>query len=734
MPLESKLVGRVYDASYDVVVIGGGVAGVCAAIAAARHECRVALLQDRPVLGGNSSSEIRVNIGGADAHGSRRHARESGIIEELRLEDRARNHEPVANGRINFVWDHVLLDAVWREPNLTLYLNTSAQQAIMSDENTLEGVLAYQSSTYRTLHLRGSIFIDASGDGGIAADAGAHFRMGREPRSEFNEPAAPERGDNLTLGSSLLFRVRDAGHPVPFQAPQWAHRFASDADLPQRKHDYFARAGFWWIEFGGTLDTIADNEEIRDELLRFVLGVWDHIKNHGDHGADNYALDWVGAVPGKRESRRFLSDHILTEHDVVGGASFPDAVAYGGWPIDLHPPEGIHSNEPPARSVAVPKVYDIPLRCLFSRNIRNLMFAGRNISASHVAFGSTRLMATGAVMGQAAGATAVLCKRYDAAPRAIQYQHIKELQQLLLRDDAYIPAVRNEDPDDLARLAHASATSSAELCIEDAEQAIPLDSARAQLFAVSGDRVDAAEVLVESSQQHETKLRATLHWAEALDDFSHAESVASATAYVPARSRGWVTLDFHQPVKPRGLYFVALQPTRGVAWLASDDEPPGTQRATLTSDGEWRYLGERGSHCFRLRPASRPFEPENAVDGIARPDGWPNIWISDPSRPLPQSITLDFGAPHKIAAVHLSFDTNLNRLMDFGPAPECVRDYALLAEQDGTWRKLARVTGNYQRRCVHTFEPVQTSKLRLDVLATNGVPTARVYEIRAYGP
>jgi len=734
VPLDSRTEGIVYDAAYDVVVVGGGLAGVCAAIAAARHGCSVALVHDRPVLGGNSSSEVRVNTGGADAHGSRRHARESGIIEELRLEDRIRNHEPVANGRINFVWDHVLLSAVWREPNITLYLNTSAQQAILFDHETIQGIVAYQGSTYRTLHLRGCMFIDASGDGEIAADAGADFRVGREARDEFAEPTAPPEADRLTLGSSILFRVRDLGRPAPFVAPEWAHPFDSDADLPDRSHAGFPHAGFWWIEYGGTRDSIADNERIRDKLLRYVLGVWDHIKNHGDHGADNYVLDWVGAVPGKRESRRFMGDHVLTENDLVRATRFPDAVAYGGWPIDLHPPEGIHALDPPCLFVPVPKVYGIPLGCLFSRNIRNLMFAGRNISASHVAFGSTRLMATGAVMGQAVGTAAALCKSDDAAPRVVQSQSIGVLQQMLLCDDAYIPGVRNEDPADVARLAHASATSAAELRVEDVAIAIRLDAPHAQLFPVGEGRVDVVEVPIQSELDSACELAASLHWVAGYDDFTHTKPVATAIGHVAPGTTQWVPLEFHQPVKPHGLYFLMLEAAEGLAWMATDDEPPGTQRARRDADGTWRYLGQRGTLGFRLSPPSHPFAPESVVNGIARPEGWPNLWISDPAQPLPQNLTLDFGAERPIASVVLSFDTNLSHLVAAGPAPECVRDYVLLAECDGEWTELARVTGNYQRRRVCTFDPVQATKLRLDVLATNGAPAARVYEVRAYGP
>jgi len=733
VPLDSKLEGPVYDGSYDVVVIGGGVSGVCAAVSAARNGCSVALVHDRPVLGGNSSSEVRVNMGGADAHGSRRHARESGIVEELRLADRFGNHEPVANGRINWMWDHVLLDTVWREPNIALYLNTSAQMVIMSDETTIEGIVAYQSSAFRTLHLRGHAVIDASGDGVVAADAGAHFRMGREARSEYNESLAPEHADALTLGSSILFKTIDLGRPVPFTPPEWAYRFETDDDLPFRNHSDFRRAGFWWIEYGGTLDIIADNEPIRDKLLAYVMGIWDHIKNRGDHGADTFALDWVGAVPGKRESRRFLGDYVLDQNDVIDATTFGDRVAYGGWSVDLHPSEGIHANEPPSQHTHLRTVYGIPFRCLYSRNIANLMFAGRNISASHVAFGTTRLIATGGVMGQAVGVAAALCKRHNTTPRKIQQDHIEELQQILLRDDAYIPGLANADPADLARTAHATATSTAELRIEQPDQAIALDAPRAQLFPVSGDRIDAVHVLLESSLGHDIDVVASLHWADALDDFSHDQAIFATEARVPHNSREWVTLDFHQVTESGGRYFLVLQPVEGVAWLTSNEEPPGTVRATR-GEGGWRHLGQRGTYCFRLDPPSHPFEADSVINGISRPDGWPNIWISDSTEPLPQSLILDLRGPKPVATVAVTFDTNLNRLIPHGPVPECVRDYALVAEVEGEWREILRIEGNIQRRRIHTFEPIPATKLRLDVLATHGVPTARVYEIRAYGP
>lgn len=444
----------------DVVVVGGGMAGVCAAIAAARNGASVVLIQDRPVLGGNSSSEIRMHIVGADCHGSRNDtdARETGILEELRLECAVRNPQRSAS-----MWDLLLYEWIKREPNIVLLLNTSCIGVKMASENLIDAVIALRNSTEDLFTVRGKVFIDCSGDGRLGAEAGAEFRKGREGRDEFGESLAPPKPDNKTMGSSILFITRKHDRPMPFKPPNWIRKFPRCEDLPYRAHSSW-EYGYWWVEWGGELDTIKDKERIRDELLAIALGVWDHIKNSGLHPeSENWALEWIGFLPCKRESRRFIGDYILTQHDLQRGEVFEDGVAYGGWPIDLHPPEGIDTKEPPNIAVKVP-LYNIPFRCLYSRNIDNLLFAGRNISATHVAFGSTRVMGTCSVMGQAVGTAAALCVRYNCTPRELGKEAIKDLQQLLLKQDAYIIGVSNSDPYDLARMAEVKASSETKGC------------------------------------------------------------------------------------------------------------------------------------------------------------------------------------------------------------------------------------------------------------------------------
>jgi hypothetical protein len=436
----------------DVVVVGGGMAGTLASISAARNGASVILLQDRSVLGGNASSEVRMHIVGADHHGNRPNedARETGLLEEIRLEDAIRNPQRSAS-----MFDLLLYEKVISEERIILMLNTHCYGVEM-DSDRIKAVYASRYSTEDFFRIEGNYFIDCSGDGRLGKEAGAESVMGREAKSAFGETLAPDRADQKTLGSSILIIAREHDRPIPFVPPPWIHRFSKP--LPHR-HIGSYEYGYWWNEWGGELDTIKDNEKIRHELQRTALGIWDLIKNSGHYrDSENWALQWIGPIPGKRESRRFIGDYVLREQDLRNGEVFDDQVAYGGWPIDLHPPGGVHSAEPPYVTTKVP-LYNIPFRSYYSRNIQNLLFAGRNISTSHVAFGSTRVMGTCAIGGQAAGTAAALCVRYNCTPRQLDRESIEELQQTLLRDDAYAIGLKNQDQDDFALASKVEASS-----------------------------------------------------------------------------------------------------------------------------------------------------------------------------------------------------------------------------------------------------------------------------------
>lgn len=465
--LDSQGIARWTEERYEVVVAGGGLSGVCAAIAAAREGAKVVLIQDRPVLGGNASSEVRMHVVGANtkrpAEDLVLEPRESGIIEEIRLENAYRNAQ-----RSPCMFDLILYEFCLKEPNLTLFLNTRVIAAEVQ-ENKIRKIKAVRASTEDGFWFEGSIFIDCTGDGGLGEAAGADSHWGREGQAEFGESLAQPEPDKETLGSTLLFMARRHDKPMPFIAPEWARKFTKEElhlrIRPRQDQEFPLEYGFWWLEWGGQLDTIKDDEKIRHELLRILMGVWDHVKSTPEYQAENWALDWIASIPGKRESRRFLGHHILTESDVIKAPPHPHAIAYGGWPIDLHPPSGVDAvTELPCIQHPVPYIFPIPLECCVSRNIENLLFAGRNLSATHVAFASTRVMATCALVGQGTGTAAAVAIQKNFSPTALlkDSEGMKDVQQRLLKSDAFLIGEKLSSEKNLAASAEILASSSQE--------------------------------------------------------------------------------------------------------------------------------------------------------------------------------------------------------------------------------------------------------------------------------
>lgn len=440
----------------DLAVIGGGIAGVNAAVAAARHGSKVILVQNRPVLGGNSSSEIHVPINGSYHFKNKfKVDRESGIVDELQLENLYYNETMSWS-----VWDHVIYNFVTREPNITLLLNTHAREAVMSGDRIIKAN-CFQQSTESEISIEADIFVDCSGDGMLAVSAGAEFRTGREGKAEFNESYAPDQPDGWVMGDSIQFSSKDMGYPVEFRAPEFAIKF--DPSKMNKRNIESLSCGFWWVEFGSDLDITDDTEKNRHRLLAYLYGAWDYVKNSGKFAqAANLALDWVGSVPGRRESRRFMGDHILSERDLTNYVHFDDAVAFGGgWSLDEHCPGALDNPTDPASFFhqRFTQMFEIPYRCLYSRNVSNLLFAGRNISVTHIALSAVRLIAMCANMGQAAGTAAAMCCQKGVTPRDIYMYHISELQECLLRDDLFIPHRPATDINDMARLASFTASS-----------------------------------------------------------------------------------------------------------------------------------------------------------------------------------------------------------------------------------------------------------------------------------
>lgn len=746
---------EVVHKKFDLIVVGGGISGTCAAISAARNGMKVALVHERSTLGGNSSSEVRLYP--EDTCSFSTWSREPGILDEIYTEERARNWEPYIEGMMNSQWDLVLYEWARREKNLTLLLNTTMREVEMADASRILGIHAVQLGTEKEFLLEAPLFIDATGDGVLIYRSGAQFRWGKEARSEYGEALAPEKPSQDVMGNTVYFRARNAGHPITFKKPEWAAEFPTEGDLTARNHG-FVKCGYWWIEVGypKPLAWIRDNEEIRDELLRQLLGVWDHIKNRCNDDevrarARNYALEFIGFWPYKRESRRLLSDYVLREKDVRNPRVRPDDIAYGVWGIDIHVPGGILEGHvppyPSPRSNAnfeqrgtLP--YGIPFRSCYSKNVVNLLAAGRPIGASYVAFASSRVLATGAITGQGVGAGAALCKKHNCHPRQVAQDHAEELQQLLLRQDASIPGVDNRDPADLARSALVTASSESPLRFPESREFHPAEFPLAQIFPVSSTRLERIELLLKSSAQKPVTVKLGLRKAAHVWDFrSDEKDLATASALLSPGQEGYVPFVFHARTEPGSLYYLHMEKQPEIAWaLWSDVEgqpalvPVGVTPADRPGATRWRPITNGKSFSMRITPEQYPYPAANIVRGTNRPDRWTNIWISDPNRPLPAWIELKLPKPAQFNSLQITFDNNINvrPKLPLFRFPDCVKSYEAAVPEGSQWKTVVTEKDNYFRRAVHTFPRVRADRLRITIQESNGTSTARIYEVRIY--
>ena len=735
----------------DLTVVGGGMAGTCAAVAAARLGLDVALVNDRPVLGGNASSEVRVWVNGATGGRHNRYSREGGLMEEILLENKARNPDGNAD-----LWDTVLIDLVRAEPTLELFLNTLVDE-IETDDGEITAVAGSQQMSERRFRFESPLFVDATGDGVLAERAGAPWRMGREAADEYGEVAAPDQADNRTLGSSIMFYTKRVDEPVPYTPPDFAHDFTQDPPevLARRADPDDHRCLYWWIEYGGEsdLDPIRDNEEIRDELWAMVYGAWDYIKNSGAFDPDDVAdlqLEWAGKIPGKRESRRILGEYVITEHDLVEQRRFDDAIGHGGWSIDLHPPAGFYDDQGRgSEHWHLDAPYAIPYRCLVPQEVDNLLLAGRHISATHVAFGSIRVQMTLATLGQAAGTAAVLCTEDETTPRALADDGIDRLQQLLLREDQWVIDVPNDDPGDLARTATVTGSAHDPLAVTTADEHYALTK-ELGIYVPTDEPIETLTLWLGGGDEPGS-LGVTVH------------DVASPEQYVPDREQRQLTVDVPagapaaveipidaNPGDGQGV-FVILDASAEVSIAARSGRQPGLLAGWRRETGGNR-LADGGREDawpttdwvprLAVEPEPTVYGPESVVDGYARPFGLPHCWrvTADDPEAIDEQLTLEWSEPVTIAAVQCTFNSRLtpwyNALVptDEPRVERCVRDYRIEARLEGEWTTVTAATGNYQRFRRHTFDAVTADALRLVVEATNGLSAAEVFELRAYGP
>lgn len=724
--------------SSDLTIIGGGITGVCAAISAARLGISVSLINDRPVLGGNSSSEFRVWVSGAQT-GWNRYARETGILEELLM----RNHYINPDGNPH-IWDSIVLDAVSQEENISLYLNTYINNVTMS-QRKITAVSGFQMRTHEEYKFTSPLYLDSTGDGAVAFLAGASFRMGREGKAEYGESLAPNVADEYTMGNTIFFYTKDMGRFVPFHRPAFAASGEELSFLEDRFRGPFideraSGCDYWWFEYGGVLDTIQDDHLITTKIQSLVWGIWDYIKNSGKFEADNLTLEWIGSLSGKRESRRFMGDYVLTQVDLETGRRFPDAVGYGGWPIDIHPPKGIYSTDAPCHQVPV-GIYDIPYRTLYSKDVDNLFVAGRCHSASRVAFSSTRVMSTCGVMGQAVGTAAFIGTRHNLLPREIGKKHMEELQQLLLKEDAYIIGKPAKDSKDLAPGAQITASSERKMENVHSDLKINLHVDHSLVLPLSSD-LDELNLLLATIK--DTHLEVEVYNTERPESYNPAACLGNHSVFLEAGDLTWHTVLSNVPKPEGGKLFIKLKANPLISIGLTTSELTGvislresTHKSKVPGVLEVPYELLDGHICFRMSPTTL-FTADSVTNGVARPYGNPNMWSSTQMGDEPEWLSLTWDKERKIEEVRVTFNTDLNkRFINLKASsknvfPQTVKDYDIQIKRGHQYETICSVRGNYQRLNVHRFAPVTTNEVRILIYTTNGSSYAEVFAVRIY--
>jgi hypothetical protein len=613
------------------------------------------------------------------------------------------------------------------------------------------------------------VVIEASGDGEIGVLAGADFDVGSEAKSEYGERSAPEVRTNRVQGSSLVALVYRTDHEVvfvpppntpPFEPRLWHSRISSfihhhDGWLSD-DHDL----KFLYVtEAGGTMDTVRDDGEIYEMLLGQLWAEWDHIKN-GPHkeAARCWDLVWVSPKAGKRESRRLLGDVVLTQTDLEAGRRFPDDIAYGCHDLDDHQSFG---NTADIFGHSIPPMYGIPYRACYSRNVPNLLLAGRLISATHLAHSSTRLMRTGGAIGQAVGIAAALCCQYNCSPRQVYQRHLDRLQCLLVENDGTILGKALRDEGDLARRATVTATSETRFNDQVPGMLVPLLARAGAILWDWSSTLEAVELYVRNRSAASRALELTLYRAnrerrwttvEEYGQFGRHDlrdcaftTLGSVSSLLPAGYGGWFRIEMPEPLEigakdaadDGDRLLIALNEQRDVEWALAQQSSELTEMVEHSHHlPEWQRM--RATATLRLVPAPALGEARNATNGFQRrfSRGPTNMWISRPDQGMPQDLVLIWHKPQCFDEVCLVFD-NLVALRHDNPwecgarvLPFLVKSFALSYWRDDAWYELAREACNIHRFRRYRFDEITSSKLRLRVFSTHGEgQAARVYRI-----
>ena len=771
----------------DILVVGGGIAGCCAALQAARCGQRTVLLEKETVVGGNSSPNLGVEIRGAQWFNS--FCQELGLVHELESQEAYEGaFSPITGGpkynisnRRETVWRNAL-----RAAGVDLRLSHFADGVTVSTREDgsrqVTEVSAIDTEEFRRCRFRvcGSV-IDASGDGLVAAAAGADFLCGCESKAQFNERSAPEEPRHEVQGTSLTAVICRVDHPVEFIPPEGTEPYIPrtwDDSMFCYYHEFQAGDGlfrsfksmreseigdlfFLYVtETGGNQDTIGSARDIHERLRKQLWSYWNYAKNGPTKEiAANWEILWVSPIAGKRESRRVIGEYILTQTDVESSRVFPDAIAFGGHNVDEHRMYGEYCS---IYNHGTPPVYSIPFRSCCVKGFVNLLAAGRLISATHLAHASVRVMRTGGAVGQAVGLAAALCNQRNITPMELVEKHWGYMQKEMIRYDlSFFQVEPCFEDGDFAPEAQVSADT--ELRFNEEQNpsiSVPRFKSCGNLLADWQDELHSVSLYLKNLRSEpvddilEIFRYAPPHRWRSDDDrligelplqYAYFRKLVSVPFVIPANFEGWLTIPLDKPLK--------LEPKRPMdnrdrllVWLPKEnpeimwylnDTASELSMAVELEKNKPQLLPYPSAGSMQITPPPRYGEAVSVTDGwsfrcgIAPLHRWSAAWKGEPVQ-----ISLDWNCEKTLCKAVIVFD-DLEGEPDQNPwrcgkrvSPKLVRDYTLY----GDGRELFRVTGNHKRVCSHCFEPQTIRKFTLEVTALNGEqPEFGVYRISCYG-
>ncbi len=743
---------KTIEKQFDLVICGGGMPGICAAIQAARSGLKVALINNRGVLGGNASPEIRVHICGATGTSEfNLYSREGGIIGELLIENRYRNPQ----GNV-YLWHTVIVDKLLKEKNCTVFLNTCIDTVNMSEDGqkiiSVEGV---QNGSETRYCFNGDMFVDDTGDGVIGYLAGASYMYGREGKDKWNETIAPEKEDNGVLLSSLSFYSKDFHREMPFALPEFAKDIKEDfnkalnfREIPDRIPQDARYDGYrfqWYYETGAGKDQNFENEEIMHDHSKLVYNIWDYIKNHSDYSSEQFDLEYISPVAGKRESRRLVGEYILKEQDVAFQKDFDDAVGYGGWSIDLHAAGGFFDNDLINKHFYLRGIYQIPFRSCCVKGLDNLMVASRCLSVSHVASGTTRLMSTLALLGQACAMAAVLCKNYNKTPKQIGSEHMEELQQKLQQVDLGIVG-KKKQPSVITN-AKITASSYFNGKLAHSGKWLTLNKEIGFVFPLSKQN-KTITLFAKASESTQLKINVF----KPLKTENYAPEVKVCELCLPIEKSSEQTsliVDLTQYDIDKNV-FAIIEANDKISLEIDDvkingfrvleqkinDDDSFVDIATLSPKP---YLWKKAHYLPVFESESSLYSADNINNGYIRNYGYANLWLSDISDKTPK-ITIELDKHQKLSRLSsmkitfdnlcddLNYDT-LETVYESNVWTHVIKDFDVKGYINGKWEDIAAVKGNYQRLCTVNFEPKEYEQFKVCLKETNGFERFGIYDI-----